>query len=383
MADDELALADGTWDTSIYGKVSVVLQSKVETIDMQGVMLISWKPLGAPSALSWQMVGNATAIDDGVSQAGSQHSAKKTKLSQENLVLCQRSSAASSHHTATTPKGMPKPKEKVEDVTWYDSVSQLGGRRIPAGQALSSATSVPAGNLGGAAINASALISAFMVDQRIFFWKPNSIEEYLGLGYRPEGLRIDGRPTINCIAFGFNLEAMVYDPHMNYQHAYWSQSLGIQRSFLLKAFLLNCSVLSFCFKLKVSSALYKLTPKEDAGDCRGSPKCLGLCALKEPGREHARSMQAGPADCTAVVPPGGEEGDADRASTGILVGEWAQAHSEDEGDEQWVRVDGGHPGGHGRDFHEHRGILRARDCLPQLPQAGPPGVWRVAGPCRS
>ena len=70
LSDDDLALAEGTWEPSSFGKLSIELQSKDEAIETQGVMLISWRPAGGPSSQSWQVVGNATAIEtmnDGVS----------------------------------------------------------------------------------------------------------------------------------------------------------------------------------------------------------------------------------------------------------------------------------------------------------------------------
>lgn len=73
--------------------------------------------------------------------------------------------------------------------------------------------------------NVSAIIARFMVDVRMFDWSPPSIEEYLATGKVPCGLPMDGNPSINELAVGFDYREMAYHVDSQiYFNATWGRS---------------------------------------------------------------------------------------------------------------------------------------------------------------
>ncbi len=96
---------------------------------------------------------------------------------------------------------------------------------------VSLATSVPtsqAGQLGlSPQLRVAALMAHFTVDLRVLQWPPGTVAEHLAVGHAPEGLPIDGRPSIHGLALGFSLEVMEYDHDSQIYHgAVWTRTRG-------------------------------------------------------------------------------------------------------------------------------------------------------------
>ena len=117
-----------------------------------------------------------------------------------------------------------------DNVSFFDSVSQVGARG-PLGlkprSNMTTASSLPQAQVGGAAMNASALCAKFMVDIRIFEWTPQSVEEYLNSGQVPNGLPLDGQACVSALALGFDHNTNQYEYKSQiYHNAVWTKQLS-------------------------------------------------------------------------------------------------------------------------------------------------------------
>ena len=146
-----------------------------------------------------------------------------------------RSTGPGSGGPGSKGPGAAYSKMEVDDVSFYDSVSQVGARGplgVKPRSNMTSASSVPQAYAGGAAMNASALCARFMVDIRIFEWTPQSVEEYLNSGQVPNGLPLDGQASVSALALGFDYSTNQYDNKSQiYNSAIWTKPLSSDFNF--------------------------------------------------------------------------------------------------------------------------------------------------------
>ncbi|CAL1161894.1 unnamed protein product [Cladocopium goreaui] len=196
---------------------------------------------------SWQVLGSSEAFQnlDGVTNF-TKDQVSLMPAADETATLvpgAQRPQSPERHpaHTTGGPRstgpgsggpgskgpGAAYSKMEVDDVSFYDSVSQVGARGplgVKPRSNMTSASSVPQAYAGGAAMNASALCARFMVDIRIFEWTPQSVEEYLNSGQVPNGLPLDGQASVSALALGFDYSTNQYDNKSQiYNSAIWTK----------------------------------------------------------------------------------------------------------------------------------------------------------------